>query len=77
MKCVVLIFLSIINILKSNFIELHHLNMYKNLRENETRKLNKNDFAVLCSNCHRMIHKLKSIEGNKKDIEKLKKLYKK
>ena len=61
----------------SNFIELHHLNMYKNLKENETRKLTGDDFAVLCSNCHRMIHKLKPIEGNKKDIEKLKTLYKK
>ena len=38
-----------------------------------TRKLTKKDFAVLCSNCHRMIHKLK----DSSDLEQLKNLIKK
>ena len=61
----------------SNFIELHHLNMYANLKDNEIRKLKETDFAVLCPNCHRMIHKLKNLNNDSSDIYQLKKLYKK
>lgn len=61
----------------SNFIELHHLNMYANLKDNEIRKLKETDFAVLCPNCHRMIHRLKNLNNDSSDIEQLKKLYKK
>ena len=61
----------------SNFIELHHLNMYANLKDNEIRKLKETDFAVLCPNCHRMIHRLKNLNNDSRDIENLKKLYKK
>lgn len=59
-----------------NFIELHHLAMYKNMKNNSSRKLNAHDFALLCSNCHRMIHKLPNPQNNLNDIKTLKKLYK-
>ena len=40
------------------YIEAHHLNPISNL-DIGTFKVNiKDDFAVLCANCHRMIHKL-------------------
>ena len=42
------------------------------LKKGETRKLTKKDFAVLCSNCHRMIHKL----NDSSDLEELKNLIK-
>lgn len=41
-----------------NCIELHHKLPYCDLKENEERILNIDDFCVLCPNCHRMIHKL-------------------
>ena len=40
-----------------NYIEAHHLTPLSKIKE-ENIKLNpKTDFAVLCSNCHRMIHR--------------------
>jgi 5-methylcytosine-specific restriction enzyme A len=39
------------------FIEAHHLTPLKELRGQKVRLHPKRDFAVLCSNCHRMIHK--------------------
>lgn len=39
-----------------NFIEAHHLIPFSQLDEGRT-KLSIDDFAVLCSNCHSMIHK--------------------
>ena len=44
--------------LGKKFIEAHHLVSFASLNEGDT-KLSLNDFAVLCSNCHRMIHRLK------------------
>lgn len=42
------------------FIEAHHLVPISVLPEGKTVSLNpKNDFAVLCSNCHRMVHREK------------------
>ena len=55
------------------YIEAHHLVPMSELKKGETRKLTKKDFAVLCSNCHRMIHKLK----DSSDLEQLKNLIKK
>lgn len=47
-------------ILGEDFIEAHHLVPFSKLAEGELRKLNiRDDFAVLCANCHRMIHRLK------------------
>jgi len=44
--------------LGSNFIEAHHVNpVSKNKGEIKTVNLN-HDFLVLCSNCHKMIHRL-------------------
>jgi 5-methylcytosine-specific restriction protein A len=44
--------------LGAGFIEAHHLQPFNKLKNKGTRKLNlKEDFAVLCANCHRMIHK--------------------
>ncbi len=52
------------------YIELHHLKPFCNLEVGGKRKLNSGDFAVLCPNCHRMIHKTKEIG----DIEKFKQM---
>lgn len=53
------------------FIEAHHLVPYSQLGEGQVKKLDINkDFAVLCSNCHSMIHRMK----NSSDIENLKKV---
>ena len=41
-----------------NYIELHHLVPYSEMKENETRTLTEHEFCVLCPDCHRMIHKL-------------------
>jgi predicted HNH restriction endonuclease len=41
------------------FIEVHHLKPVSTLTE-ETRVDPENDMSVLCSNCHRMIHRRKS-----------------
>lgn len=41
-----------------NYIEAHHLIPFNKLKEGVTKLDIDNDFAVLCSNCHRMIHKL-------------------
>ena len=59
-------------VLGNKYIELHHLIPYADLNENETRILNADDFAVLCPNCHRMIHRL----DNPADINLLKKIIK-
>lgn len=51
----------------SNYIEAHHLTPLSELPEEVTVALNpRTDFAVLCANCHRMIHRKqapKSVEG--------------
>tara|TARA_B100002003_G_scaffold130454_1_gene120635 strand:+ start:236 stop:475 length:240 start_codon:yes stop_codon:yes gene_type:complete len=40
------------------YIEAHHIVPLSNLKLGEKRKWDpKNDFKVLCANCHRMIHK--------------------
>jgi 5-methylcytosine-specific restriction protein A len=40
------------------YIEAHHLIPFEKLSINEERELDVvNDFAVLCANCHRMIHR--------------------
>ncbi len=54
------------------FIELHHLEPFHKLKEGKERDLTVKDFEVLCSNCHRMVHR-KGV----KDIESLKKRYQK
>lgn len=40
-----------------DFIEAHHLTPIKDLRGTKTALNPKTDFSVLCSNCHRMIHR--------------------
>lgn len=40
-----------------NYIEAHHLTPVSDLRGKRIALDPKTDFAVLCSNCHRMIHK--------------------
>lgn len=39
------------------FIEAHHLIPLSDIRSGEERAYKPSDFAVLCSNCHRMIHR--------------------
>jgi 5-methylcytosine-specific restriction protein A len=50
------------------YIEAHHLVPISDLKKGEKRKVTEYDFAVLCSNCHRMIHR----QANPGDLEKLK-----
>lgn len=48
------------------FIEVHHLTPIHAIKNQKVTLDPKNDFAVLCANCHRMIHKselLDHIEG--------------
>lgn len=49
------------------FIECHHKIPYSDMTEGEKRNLNVNDFIVLCSNCHKMIHRL----DNPADLDQL------
>ncbi|MBO6515445.1 MAG: DUF3578 domain-containing protein [Bacteroidia bacterium] len=53
------------------FIEAHHLTPVKDLDIGETRVDLEKDFAVLCANCHRMIHKLE----DPSDVEGLKQIW--
>ena len=46
--------------LGNDFIECHHKVPYAEMREGEKRALNVDDFIVLCSNCHKMIHRRKN-----------------
>lgn len=52
-------FESIYGELGKNFIEAHHLTPIANLTTEKVLLDVKTDFAVLCSNCHSMIHRLK------------------
>ena len=42
---------------KEEFIEAHHKMMLSSLPKGEVVKFSIEDFAVLCSNCHKMVHK--------------------
>ncbi|RJP57162.1 MAG: DUF3578 domain-containing protein [Candidatus Auribacter fodinae] len=53
------------------FIEAHHLEMVTDLKGQKLKLNPKKDFAVLCSNCHRMIHRTKFINN----IPKFKEAY--
>jgi 5-methylcytosine-specific restriction protein A len=58
----------------SGFIEAHHLIPLSNLHENEIIRFDpKKDFAVLCPNCHRVIHRMNDVS----DLNGLRKLVKK
>ena len=54
------------------YIEAHHLKPISELRAGESRSITQDDFSVLCSNCHRMIHRLE----DSSDIECLKSMIK-
>lgn len=41
----------------TEFIEAHHIIPISNLKVGEEIERKKEDFAILCSNCHRMIHR--------------------
>ena len=47
--------------LGTDYIEAHHLAPLKDLKEGESRRVTAKDFAALCPNCHRMIHRLKDV----------------
>jgi hypothetical protein len=47
--------------LGKNFCEAHHIKPLSTLNEQTETKLD--DLAILCSNCHRMIHRTKPIMG--------------
>lgn len=52
-----------------NFIEAHHLKPISKLEENEKTKIS--DLVMLCSNCHRMVHRYKPFIENKNDLKKI------
>ena len=52
------------------YIEAHHLKPISELKIGESRSITQHDFSVLCSNCHRMIHKLE----DSSDLKALKNL---
>tara|TARA_Y100000389_G_C17369464_1_gene468184 strand:+ start:113 stop:1150 length:1038 start_codon:yes stop_codon:yes gene_type:complete len=58
------------NFSEKDFIEAHHLTPLSQLKGQKPELSPKEDFAVLCSNCHRMIHryKLTSIDSFKEKI---------
>jgi 5-methylcytosine-specific restriction protein A len=57
--------------LGKEYIEAHHLIPYADLEAGKSRRLDPHkDFAVLCSNCHRMIHKMSSPA----DLQKLREI---
>ncbi|MFC6860382.1 MrcB family domain-containing protein [Zunongwangia atlantica] len=56
--------------LGDKYIEAHHLIPISTLGIGKFRVDYKNDFAILCSNCHSMIHRLK----DPSDLEQLKKI---
>lgn len=56
---------------KNKYIEAHHLVPVASLKGQTVSRDPKTDFAVLCANCHRMIHRFESpwdIEGFRKAI---------
>lgn len=54
-----------------HYIEAHHLVPFADLKPGQTRRLDiRTDFAVLCSNCHRMMHR----SSGPKTIQELQKL---
>jgi len=53
-----------------DFIEAHHLNPISELEIGKFKVDLENDFAVLCSNCHSMIHKLQ----DPSDLNELKRI---
>lgn len=61
--------------LGENYIEAHHLKPISTLEVGKFRMNIDSDFIVLCSNCHRMIHRLEDpsdIEGLKEILMKAK-----
>ncbi|MFK7866887.1 MAG: HNH endonuclease [Alphaproteobacteria bacterium] len=55
------------------FIELHHLKPVKDMKIGQKHKLREYDFAALCANCHRMIHRMEDVS----DLEGLRDIIKK
>ena len=56
-----------------DYIEAHHLQPISTLKFGESRSIDHKNFSVLCSNCHRMIHRLEDTS----DIKSIKKIIKK
>lgn len=51
------------------FVEAHHMKPISKLEENEKTKIS--DLVMVCSNCHRMVHRYKPFIENKKDLKKI------
>ena len=56
----------------TGYIEAHHLNPVSSLKDTVVTLDPRLDFAVLCANCHRMIHRLDDVA----DVQFLKSLVK-
>lgn len=52
-----------------NFIEAHHIKPVAEMKENDKTKIE--DLVMLCSNCHRMIHRIRPWIGNRDEIKKI------
>ena len=50
-------FVKVYGTLGSKYIEAHHKIPLSKLPENKTKLSAKDDFAVVCANCHRMLHR--------------------
>jgi 5-methylcytosine-specific restriction protein A len=55
-------FFQVYGAIGANFIEAHHLTPLAQLKGHKIKLNPKTDFSVLCSNCHRMIHKSTTID---------------
>ena len=51
------------------FAEVHHIKPLSELKGENYRTDLKNDLAVLCANCHRMVHRKKGITLSIKELK--------
>ncbi|MCD8018070.1 MAG: HNH endonuclease [Clostridiales bacterium] len=52
-----------------DFIEAHHMKPVSEMREGE--KTNISDLVMLCSNCHRMVHRIRPWIKDKKELKRM------
>ena len=63
-------FEKVYGILGRGYVEAHHLRPLATLQEGQAVVYSSDDFALLCANCHRMIHRL----DDPSDIEELQRI---
>ena len=60
-ECCALVLEDAYGALGKGYIEAHHRIPLSALNEGESREVSSKDFAALCPNCHRMIHRLSDV----------------